>query len=60
MIFSIQKLDEIFEMDDQKKKNVGRFRLVPNLRPRFKNLEKKEKKKRSTLDSPTFPILGFP
>jgi hypothetical protein len=38
--FFNQKLDEISQMDE---KNVGKFGLVTNLRPRFKNLEKNEK-----------------
>jgi hypothetical protein len=44
MNFFIQKLDEILQMDEEKnKKNVGRFGMVLNLRPRFRNLEKNEK-----------------
>jgi hypothetical protein len=39
--FLIQNLDEILPMDEKTKKNVGKFGLVPNLRPRFGILGKK-------------------
>ncbi len=44
----------------KKEKNVGRFRLVPNLHPKFKNLKKTENYKNKFKLEPFDPFYPEP